>query len=43
MMIFSWIGISLLSLAVAYSLAEICSAYPVAGGEYGLLWMVWFE
>ena len=33
-MIFSWIGISVLSLAVAYSLAEICSAYPVAGGEY---------
>jgi len=33
-MIWSWIGVCLLSLAVAYSLAEMCSAYPVAGGQY---------
>lgn len=33
-MIFSWLAISLLSLAVAGGLAEICSAYPVAGGQY---------
>ena len=33
-MIWSWIGISVFSLAVAYSMAEICSAYPVAGGQY---------
>lgn len=33
-MIFSWIGICIFSLAVAYSMAEICSAYPVAGGQY---------
>lgn len=33
-MIYSWIGICLFSLAVAYSMAEICSAYPVAGGQY---------
>ena len=33
-MIWSWIGISVFSLAVAYSIAEICSAYPVAGGQY---------
>jgi choline transport protein len=33
-MIYSWIGISVLTLAVAYSMAEICSAYPVAGGQY---------
>lgn len=33
-MIWSWIGISICALAVAYSLAEICSAYPVAGGQY---------
>ena len=33
-MIWSWIGISIFSLAVAYSMAEICSAYPVAGGQY---------
>jgi amino acid permease len=33
-MIWSWIGISICALAVAYSMAEICSAYPVAGGQY---------
>ncbi|KAH8120080.1 amino acid transporter [Phellopilus nigrolimitatus] len=33
-MIYSWIAISLVSLAVAYSMAEICSALPVAGGQY---------
>ncbi|KAH8646235.1 putative GABA permease [Xylariales sp. PMI_506] len=33
-MIYSWICICLLSLAVAYSLAELASAYPVAGGQY---------
>ncbi|KAL8742311.1 MAG: hypothetical protein Q9190_005188 [Brigantiaea leucoxantha] len=33
-MIYSWIGICVATLAVAYSMAEICSAYPVAGGQY---------
>ncbi|KAL2353703.1 amino acid transporter [Cryomyces antarcticus] len=33
-MIYSWIGVCVLSLAVAYSMAEMCSAYPVAGGQY---------
>lgn len=33
-MIYSWIGISIVTLAVAYSMAEICSAYPIAGGQY---------
>lgn len=33
-MVWSWVGICLLSLAVAYSFAEMCSAYPVAGGQY---------
>lgn len=33
-MIYSWIGICVCALAVAYSMAEICSAYPVAGGQY---------
>ena len=33
-MIYSWIGISVFALAVAYAMAEICSAYPVAGGQY---------
>lgn len=32
-MIWSWLGISIVTLAVAYSLAEICSVYPVAGGQ----------
>ncbi|OQV03042.1 hypothetical protein CLAIMM_08142 [Cladophialophora immunda] len=32
--IYSWIGVSFFSLFVAYSFAEICSAFPVAGGQY---------
>ncbi|CAK1358543.1 putative amino-acid permease [Cercospora beticola] len=33
-MIWSWIGICIATLFVAYSLAEMCSAYPVVGGQY---------
>ena len=33
-MIWSWIGISVFALAVAYSMAEMCSYLPVAGGQY---------
>ena len=33
-MIYSWIAICIVTLAVAYSMAEICSALPVAGGQY---------
>ncbi|KAI9889080.1 MAG: hypothetical protein M1814_005804 [Vezdaea aestivalis] len=33
-MIWSWLGVCVASLAVAYSMAEICSAFPVAGGQY---------
>jgi choline transport protein len=33
-MVWSWLGICALSLCVAYSFAEMCSAYPVAGGQY---------
>ncbi|EXJ62640.1 hypothetical protein A1O7_03078 [Cladophialophora yegresii CBS 114405] len=33
-MVWSWVGICLLSLTVAYSFAEMCSAYPTAGGQY---------
>ncbi|KAL9111242.1 MAG: hypothetical protein Q9227_004320 [Pyrenula ochraceoflavens] len=33
-MVYSWIAVCLLTLAVAYSFAEMCSAYPVAGGQY---------
>lgn len=33
-MVWSWIAICLVSLTVAYSMAEMCSAYPVAGGQY---------
>lgn len=32
--IYSWIGVCIVTLAVAYSLAEMCSAYPVSGGQY---------
>lgn len=33
-MVFSWIGVSITSLAVAFSFAEMCSSYPLAGGQY---------
>ena len=33
-MIYSWIAVCIFSLAVAYSMAEMCSAYPLAGGQY---------
>lgn len=33
-MIYSWIGISIFALAIAYSMAKICSACPLAGGQY---------
>ena len=33
-MVWSWLGVCLCSLCVAYSFAELCSAYPVAGGQY---------
>lgn len=33
-MVYSWIAVCLVTLAVAYSFAEMCSAYPVAGGQY---------
>ena len=33
-MVWSWLGVCALSLCVAYSFAEMCSAYPVAGGQY---------
>lgn len=39
-MIWSWVFICLLSLTVAYSMAEMCSAYPVAGGQYSWVAML---
>jgi choline transport protein len=33
-MIWSWLGICVVTLAVAFSLAEMCSALPVSGGQY---------
>ncbi|KIV77357.1 hypothetical protein PV11_09157 [Exophiala sideris] len=33
-MVWSWLAISALSLCVGYSFAEMCSAYPTAGGQY---------
>lgn len=33
-MVYSWIAVCFVTLAVAYSFAEMCSAYPVAGGQY---------
>lgn len=34
LMVWSWLAVCLVTLAVAYSFAEMCSAYPVAGGQY---------
>ena len=39
-MVWSWIGICIVSLAVAYSMAEMCSAYPVAGGQYSWVFIL---
>lgn len=33
-LLYGWLGVSLFSLAVVMSLAEICSAYPVNAGQY---------
>ncbi|KAL5342817.1 amino acid/polyamine transporter I [Aspergillus crustosus] len=33
-MIFGWIGVCLVTLTVAFSMAEMCSQWPVAGGQY---------
>lgn len=33
-MVYSFIGVSLLTLAVVIPMAEMCSMYPVAGGQY---------
>lgn len=33
-MIWGWLAVCLVTLAVAYSMAEMCSAYPTAGGQY---------
>ncbi|KAK2802213.1 hypothetical protein FQN51_004895 [Onygenales sp. PD_10] len=33
-MVYGWIAVCLVSLPVAYSMAEMCSMYPVAGGQY---------
>ncbi len=39
-MIWGWIGISIVSLCVAYSMAEMCSEYPVAGGQYSWVYIL---
>ncbi|KAL9596610.1 MAG: hypothetical protein Q9219_005693 [cf. Caloplaca sp. 3 TL-2023] len=39
-MIYSWLGICVFTLAVAYSLAEICSAFPNNGGQYSWVAML---
>lgn len=39
-MIWGWVGISCVSLCVAYSMAEMCSEYPVAGGQYSWVYIL---
>lgn len=36
-MIWGWLGICCVALCVAYSMAEMCSEYPVAGGKWSFL------
>lgn len=33
-MVFSFIGVSFLTLSVVIPMAEMCHMYPVAGGQY---------
>lgn len=33
-MVFSFLGVSIVTMAVAIPMAEMCSMYPVAGGQY---------
>ncbi|PQE14053.1 gaba permease protein [Rutstroemia sp. NJR-2017a BBW] len=39
-MIWGWVGISCVSLCVVYSMAEMCSEYPVAGGQYSWVYIL---
>ena len=39
-MIWGWLGICAVSLCVAYSMAEMCSEYPVAGGQYSWVYIL---
>ncbi|KAF2724583.1 amino acid transporter [Polychaeton citri CBS 116435] len=39
-MVWSWLGVCALTLCVTYSFAEMCSAYPVAGGQYS--WVAFY-
>lgn len=32
--LYGWIGTCVLALCVAYAFAEMCSAYPISGGQY---------
>lgn len=33
-MVYGWIAVCLATLAVAFPMAEMCSMWPVAGGQY---------
>jgi amino acid transporter len=39
-MVWGWITVSLLTFFIAAGMAEICSAYPTAGGLYFWIWLV---
>ncbi|KAH7348665.1 amino acid transporter-like protein [Rhexocercosporidium sp. MPI-PUGE-AT-0058] len=39
-MIWGWLGICCVALCVAYSMAEMCSEYPVAGGQYSWVFIL---
>ncbi|KAL4885566.1 GABA permease [Aspergillus karnatakaensis] len=33
-MVFGWLGVCIVTLTVAFSMAEMCSQWPIAGGQY---------
>jgi choline transport protein len=39
-MIWGWAAVSVVSLCVGYAMAEMCSEYPVAGGQYSWVYIL---
>jgi choline transport protein len=39
-LVWGWLGVSIFSIFVAVSMAEICSSYPVSGGQYSWVLLI---
>lgn len=39
-MLFGWLGVCVITFAVALSMAEWCSRWPVAGGQYSWVFLL---